>query len=856
MSMPSLPPWPQPGDPGLAGPVLEPAGSAGTTPRLIADILIRQRSVLLATVGVCVAVASAWVLLVTPLYEGASSVRIDREQMTLPMPMQRLTGDSEISTEIEVLKSRTLAEDAVRSFHLQVTMRTPKLERPSALLGNLQVADDVSPRTIAIRSREEGGYEVVDGRRKIEAEAGSTVKLEGVVFDLPMGDGPAKIEFEVRPMSKALRQFRSDVAVTRAAREANIVVVRYRTPDPELAAEVPNFVVGSFIERRQTLQQSQSGVTVDFLREQIARLGADLTRAEEQLQSYRERNDVVSLVAEATTQVARLAEVEAERDALAAERSALAKLMAEIEGEASLAADGGDAPYRRLLAFPSLLRDQASAELLRSLIALENERAVLLTRRSPDDPDVQIQTARLATLETQVRSVGATYLDGLNDQLAAVDATLNGYRAQLGSVPEKEIQVARLERTPKVLGELHALLQTRLKEAEIKQAAEDPSVYVVDRAVMPHEPVRPKPAGTLFGGLAVGLLLGVSLALGREYTDRKVRSRSDLQSITGHAVLSLIPRVSRGSAVPMAPSAPHRLAEPTASSNGNGAGAPGRIGGNRAHRNGKAASGGNGKAAPRKRIAAGTKAIPASTGVAAATARPEATVRRRQWGSGTASGEAFDHLTTTLSYLATQRTLKSLVVTSAVSGDGKSTTAMNSALAMARRGANVLLVDADLRRGTLNQLLGAERAPGLADVLCGHATLGEAIQVVEMEQGSIHFLSTGLLPHNPPALIGSELTRALIAELEQSFEIVILDTPPVNVVTDAAILGPMCDGVLMVVRSGTTETEAVRFAMERLQSVQAPMIGSVLNDIDLGRDQAYDRSYEYLIDNRYYAVNN
>jgi tyrosine-protein kinase Etk/Wzc len=312
--------------------VLEPAGPGGSTPHLIADILVRQRRVLLATVAACVAVAAAWVLLVTPLYEGASSVRIDREQMTVPMPIQRLTGDSEISTEIEVLKSRTLAEDAVRSFALQASVRSPKGTSPSALLENLRIADDVRARTITIRSREGGGFEVADGRREIEAAAGAPVRLDGVAFDLPREGAPGKIEFEVRPMSKALREFRSDIAVTRAAREANIVVVRYRTPEPELAAAVPNFMVGSFIERRQTLQQSQSGVTVDFLREQIARLGIDLAHAEEQLQSYRERNNVVSLVAEATTQVARLAEVEAERDALAAERAALAKLLADIEG--------------------------------------------------------------------------------------------------------------------------------------------------------------------------------------------------------------------------------------------------------------------------------------------------------------------------------------------------------------------------------------------------------------------------------------------------------------------------------------------------------------------------------------------
>jgi capsular exopolysaccharide synthesis family protein len=305
----------------------------------------------------------------------------------------------------------------------------------------------------------------------------------------------------------------------------------------------------------------------------------------------------------------------------------------------------------------------------------------------------------------------------------------------------------------------------------------------------------------------------------------------------------------------MVPSAVHRPPGASAGGNGNGGPPPRRLAATPSRRNGKRASGKHGRTTSPKRITAGSRAIPAQAG-AAAVAAPSTVVKRRQWGSGTASGEAFDHLTTTLSYLATQRPLKSLLVTSAVSGDGKSTTAVNSALAMARRGANVLLVDADLRRGTLNQLLGTERAPGLADVLCGHATLGEAIRTVDIEQGSIHFLSTGLLPHNPPALIGSELTRALIAELEQSFEVVIIDTPPVNVVTDAAILGPMCDGVLMVVRSGTTEAEAVRFAMERLQSVRAPVIGSVLNDIDLGRDQAYDRSYEYLIDNRYYAVGN
>ena len=139
---------------------------------------------------------------------------------------------------------------------------------------------------------------------------------------------------------------------------------------------------------------------------------------------------------EATSQIERLVRLQAERSSVEAERSALANLVKEVEQRHKQQSAGQPSVYRELLAFPSLLRNQAASQLLKSLSDVEDQRATLLTRRTEVDPDVQLLSKRIAELETQLSTMAGAYLNGLNNQVSSLDAAITGFSSELNGCPK------------------------------------------------------------------------------------------------------------------------------------------------------------------------------------------------------------------------------------------------------------------------------------------------------------------------------------------------------------------------------------------------------------------------------------
>jgi capsular exopolysaccharide synthesis family protein len=213
---------------------------------------------------------------------------------------------------------------------------------------------------------------------------------------------------------------------------------------------------------------------------------------------------------------------------------------------------------------------------------------------------------------------------------------------------------------------------------------------------------------------------------------------------------------------------------------------------------------------------------------------------------GTLAAEAYSILHTNVAFAQRDAPLRTLVFTSPLPGDGKTTTAFNFALAVAQRGLKVLLVDADLRRGVLHKLIEGPQAPGLSEVLRGAASLEDACRSVVVPDGSIlHVLPSGRLPASPSGMMDSPQLRAFLASARDEYDLVLFDAPPVNLLTDAALLGLSTDGIIVVVRTGVTDSGALAYAVEQLSHVGATILGVVLNDIDFRKDGRYDGAYRY-----------
>ncbi len=192
-----------------------------------------------------------------------------------------------------------------------------------------------------------------------------------------------------------------------------------------------------------------------------------------------------------------------------------------------------------------------------------------------------------------------------------------------------------------------------------------------------------------------------------------------------------------------------------------------------------------------------------------------------------ARAEAFRVLRTNLQFLDVDADTRSFVITSPVPGEGKTSTTVNLAIALAQTGKRVLVVDGDLRRPQIANLLGVEGAVGLTTVLVGRSTLEESIQV--HRASGVHILASGPVPPNPSEILQSQSTRDLLGKLRVMFDVVLIDAPPLLPVADAAIMGTEADGVIMVVRHGKTTRDQLRQASQRLSAVGARLFGAVVN---------------------------
>ncbi|MEG1447149.1 MAG: CpsD/CapB family tyrosine-protein kinase [Ruthenibacterium sp.] len=213
--------------------------------------------------------------------------------------------------------------------------------------------------------------------------------------------------------------------------------------------------------------------------------------------------------------------------------------------------------------------------------------------------------------------------------------------------------------------------------------------------------------------------------------------------------------------------------------------------------------------------------------------------------------EAYKALRTNLNFMAVANHYKKIIITSAIPQEGKSNVAINLAVSIAETHKRVLLMDTDLRKPILHKYLRIGRkAAGLTSVLSGTAKFADA-RICYTDIG-IDVLTAGVIPPNPAELLGSATMEQLLIALEKEYDYIIMDTPPVSVVTDAAVLGRFADGAILVIRQQHATIESAKLALKNLESAGVKVIGAVLNDFDAktthqggGGGYYYSKDYEY-----------
>lgn len=208
------------------------------------------------------------------------------------------------------------------------------------------------------------------------------------------------------------------------------------------------------------------------------------------------------------------------------------------------------------------------------------------------------------------------------------------------------------------------------------------------------------------------------------------------------------------------------------------------------------------------------------------------------------AAEAYRLTRTSISFSSVDHYLSSLLITSPGPGEGKSTSTANLAVAFAQEGRNVLIIDGDLRRPVQHKIFGLPNIQGLTNVLVTGRSLQEAVQ--ETSEPRLHLLTSGPLPPNPAELVGSNSLKRLLQEAKSSYDLVILDSPPVTMVTDATILASFLDGTILIISANQTTRDMAQKAKKLLTGVNAKILGVILNKVSSNsRDYYYYYQYKY-----------
>lgn len=772
----------------------------------VVRVLYRNRLLVAVVVVAMTAMAAVYTAFQVPEYESEASVQIHTDRFgrnAIPGstgPVASLTGLGQnlggIETDMLVMQSRRIVEHVSDSLSLHVQMSHPRGPRES-VFSAVQAPRTVTPAVVDFERSRDGSYAVRVQPRSADDTSlphpervvpGQSFTVGEVLLTIDeQTDMPDRITVEIQRFRDVVDKVRRELEVLRAGRGAQIVTVRYRSRDPVMAAAVPNALTDGFIRHKNETSKTENRSRAGFLREQVSNYEVELAAAEARLQAFREQEQIISVQDQATEQVRRFAQLQSRRDELKEERDALQRLLARVRGGNS--PDAAADTYRQLASFPVFFSNPTIQNIIRSLIELENSRAELMVRRTEESVDVQGIDRRIAELEFQLLETAENYLESRENQMASLDATLGQFGQQVGTVPAREIEFARLAGQRELLAGIYRQLQTRLHEVEVEEAVEPLDVQLLDPALVPERPASPRLILNLILGAALGTALALMIVFVRGTLDTRVRSRNDVVLASGGLpVMATIPRIQR--AVPALTNGRRSL----------------------------------------RRIGIGRpESVPSAASALVSLDAPRSP-----------AAEAYRALRTQVFFRRDGNSPKVLVIASAEAGEGKSTSASNLAIALAQQGVRTLLIDADLRKGTLHQIFGLDQGPGLSEVLRDQLAVEDAVRVLRLAEVELDVVTAGRYPDNPSELVGSLRMQAELQKLQDIYDRIVIDTPPLSSATDSAVLGSMpATATLMVARAGFSDRYAIEQVVRELQSLGVQVDGIIINDVTLPDAPAY-----------------
>jgi capsular exopolysaccharide synthesis family protein len=576
-------------------------------------------------------------------------------------------------------------------------------------------------------------------------------------------------------------------------RRAMVLYLSVTDGDPARAAIIANAFARAY-ERHST--EKRKGINKDamaFLEAEAKKMRERLESAERALYRFHQHNKLPGANFEDSHRIlsSNLVTTNGRLSDLQARKIRLESQLAEFDEGKKASADAGGAPP-----LPATIPVEEASErwgmLYKEYTTSRQNLDSLRSRYGDRHPKLREATIAATAIERDMRVQLVQLRTDLESRLRAIGkeerALLGSSSKETGravSLRQLEVENNRLMREVTGDRDAYDLVARRLRETQLTSMLVDGFAKVLEEASEVSAPISPRIAMTLWSALLLGLGLGIVLTFLLDFIDDSVRSPQDIEEVLGLPLLGTLPSV-----------------------------------------------------------------LPAATRRKHGRAPAEVELARAEYISRNPRSAAAEHghaISTNLYSVFLKNPPRSIAVVGASPEEGKSFVAASVASTVASRGRKVLLVDCDLRRGRLHSTFGVPRADGIYEILTAEVSLDKAIRQTGIP--NVDVLPTGMVPEkiNPIRLLELPDFQRLVQQLEERYDLVVFDTPPLSLVSDVQIIGPLCDGALVVARYGRSTRRSMRSLVNQLRKAHCEVAGVVINDVDTNSSQYqyYYRNYGY-----------
>lgn len=571
-----------------------------------------------------------------------------------------------------------------------------------------------------------------------------------------------------------------DTLLVKPVRQTRLVKVAFTTTDPELSARLANAHAQAYIRHGLDLNTQAKGEAQRFLEEKLVELKERVEKSEVALNRYRRDKGIISLDDKENIVVDRLGDLNKRLTEAEANRIGLESQVRLIR-------------KRDYYSLPAVIENSSIQGLKANLGKLEDEYAQVSAEFKPEFPQrvqlkQQVEETR-SRLQREIQRV----VSGLESAFLAAETQEKELRARMEQqkattlrMKDTAVDYAVLDREVNTNRQLYDSVLQRMKEVAIAAELRASNISIIDQAERPTIPSGPQRTRSLLINAMMGLLGGVGLAFLLDFVDKSLKSPEDVEGYLGVPNLAVVPdfyRVNQRTGF-FAKYLPNLTGNTNISNTQ-------------------------------------TNVLPANSNSMELILSPSPL---------SVVTEAYRMLRNAILLSRAGEPPRIVIFTSAMEGEGKTTTTIKTAMVFAQMGIRVLVIDADLRRGRCHKLLGMANHSGLTEYLAGQRDLDEVIKPTAKE--NLFVITSGVPPPNAAELVGSRKMADLLQSVQNNYDCIFVDSPPVMPVSDTIPLSSMADGVVLVVNGPVTSRKIVKEAQSRLTYARAKILGVVLNRLN------------------------